>query len=718
MDILISHYISKIVYSSKYYFHCCYHCITSMSRIYNYYIFIINWQGLFLIFHYYVLVLHTLSSSLLLYKSSLSYSPLFYTHSDVAEESSKSLRSSARRRMSSQAISSFHAYSRPTLSISVYDAFHVQMEPEQYIQPYFVQPQSVYWGKTWKMFTPIDNLPPASTIVIKYQEPNRHACWTFLRIDKNIIDCCDMSLNFFSGEFDVSSFDWGISDPNGVRVNVKSSLLSRTERQVLPPPSPLPIVTINTIEMENQYVTESQRFSDLRFTDNPLRQVSPDRNPDTSTSAVIVDKETTRPKSSFIPNIIHSFLDTISPSSSTSMNQKRKNTIDEGILKQPSTDSITQLKVKANSIIQTFAPPETDIKDIMKYGGHHSLARVSPNRYQPTVTSTTTTTTNTSTTALINAFNNFNIESKKYEIMNKTSLLFNNKSFPESRSKSVPRSYSYEKMHSDEKSVSSSPPTVILDLPQSSATVTAAGTATAIATSSSKMDTEGSGNTSTKKPSLTLTPQRALFTRSNSNDDAVSYTKKLFIPLELNDIDVKGLVKDRINKFNSTSSTSNISPVKTATTTTKGYGIASPTTFKIKPQTSPIRVEENQTNQSTNSPNMILDPIIKKTESYEEKSNLEHPLSVNTSFDLIMTQDSTVTTDINNTKKDLKIINTIEFIEGYHNPIEVLITMPNTAQPGMLISNIGGKKNRSIIVPDDVRPGEKCIIIAVDWNSK
>jgi hypothetical protein len=65
----------------------------------------------------------------------------------------------------------------------------------------------------------------------------------------------------------------------------------------------------------------------------------------------------------------------------------------------------------------------------------------------------------------------------------------------------------------------------------------------------------------------------------------------------------------------------------------------------------------------------------------------------------------------------MKVLKTVEYIDGVHKPVRMVFTVPTGAQPGTLLTGLGGHRNRSLVIPEGVRPGEKCIVIAVDWTA-
>ena len=59
------------------------------------------------------------------------------------------------------------------------------------------------------------------------------------------------------------------------------------------------------------------------------------------------------------------------------------------------------------------------------------------------------------------------------------------------------------------------------------------------------------------------------------------------------------------------------------------------------------------------------------------------------------------------------VINSLQLVKGVHVPVHIVFRLPSKAVEGMLISNIGGRKDRSIIVPAGMFPGDLVIVAAI-----
>jgi hypothetical protein len=60
-----------------------------------------------------------------------------------------------------------------------------------------------------------------------------------------------------------------------------------------------------------------------------------------------------------------------------------------------------------------------------------------------------------------------------------------------------------------------------------------------------------------------------------------------------------------------------------------------------------------------------------------------------------------------------KELKTTEYIEGSTNIVRYFMTIPPNALPGSIITNIGGRKDRSLVIPNGVVPGEKVVIVSI-----
>jgi hypothetical protein len=58
-------------------------------------------------------------------------------------------------------------------------------------------------------------------------------------------------------------------------------------------------------------------------------------------------------------------------------------------------------------------------------------------------------------------------------------------------------------------------------------------------------------------------------------------------------------------------------------------------------------------------------------------------------------------------------INTREYVEGVTQPVMFLMRLPPGARAGTVITNLGGRRDRSIVVPADVQAGDVVLIAAV-----
>ncbi|KAF0685172.1 Aste57867_22874 [Aphanomyces stellatus] len=111
-------------------------------------------------------------------------------------------------------------FSRPRLVLSVYDTQKNLVEKKQQVTSLpLVQSSSLYWGCTWHMQTPMENLPSGALVVIEVvsQQSSSAAlmpssprygatdpiCWTYIQIDKRTTDTATLNAEMFKYPIDL-----------------------------------------------------------------------------------------------------------------------------------------------------------------------------------------------------------------------------------------------------------------------------------------------------------------------------------------------------------------------------------------------------------------------------------------------------------------------------------------------------------------------------------
>ncbi|CAK4836038.1 unnamed protein product [Aphanomyces euteiches] len=110
-------------------------------------------------------------------------------------------------------------YSRPRLVISVYDTQKNIIEKKQQVTCLPLTQSSVlFWGCTWHMQTPMENLPTGAAVLIEVVSSSKQGnlmpssprygavepiCWTFIHIDKRTTDTSSMNAEMYKYPLDL-----------------------------------------------------------------------------------------------------------------------------------------------------------------------------------------------------------------------------------------------------------------------------------------------------------------------------------------------------------------------------------------------------------------------------------------------------------------------------------------------------------------------------------